>query len=196
MKRLSRDVGEVVVPCEESVFEALLDRHRSFIHEVVSRFAPQRLGILQSEIEQETAIRVWRTLRNEREIRDFRSYVYRVAATATFDSIREVSRRQERQLDAQEFTSLTVHPSLPGSRAVSPEDEMCSKALVGQITTLVESLPANRSQAVKLHLQGFTSLEIGEICGWSEPKARNLTYRGLDELRGKIRQAGLDDPVE
>jgi hypothetical protein len=28
--------------------------------------------------------------------------------------------------------------------------------------------------------------------GWSEPKARNLVYRGLKDLRGELRSAGIE----
>ena len=41
----------------------------------------------------------------------------------------------------------------------------------------------NRRRAVGLHLRGFTSTEIAQLLGWTEPKARNLTHRGLKDLR-------------
>ncbi len=189
-------VGEAGVSRADQLLETLLDRHRAFISQVVSRLAPRYLGVQQSEIEQETAIRVWRTLRNEREIRDFQSYVYRVAATAALDSVREVKQRQEQQLDLQEVAGMTESPSLPGSRAVSPEDGVIRRALIERVQQLVDALPPNRRRALMLHFQGFTSGEIAEIRGWSEPKARNLTYRGLEELRGKLREAGLENDMD
>jgi RNA polymerase sigma-70 factor (ECF subfamily) len=41
-------------------------------------------------------------------------------------------------------------------------------------------------------LQGLNTAEIGELMGWSEAKARNLVYRGLDDVRSQLRAHGLD----
>jgi DNA-directed RNA polymerase specialized sigma24 family protein len=38
----------------------------------------------------------------------------------------------------------------------------------------------------------MTSAEIGEILGWSEPKARNLVHRGLKDLRRELLVEGID----
>jgi hypothetical protein len=62
-----------------------------------------------------------------------------------------------------------------------------------QIEAGVAQLPANRRLAVRLHLQGLTTAEIGELSGWSEPKARNLVYRGLKDLRQYLRALGIED---
>ena len=192
MKWLSLRAVDADLTRADAQLEAVLERHRSFISEIVSRLAPQHLGVQRSEIEQETIVRLWRSLRNERKIRDFPSYIYRVAATAALDAIREVKKRQENPFVAKEMDQLTENPSLPGSRAISPEDEVGRRQLLRRIQTVLDDLPSNRRRAVKLHLQGFTSEEIAEVCGWSEPKARNLTYRGLDELRRGIHEAGIE----
>jgi DNA-directed RNA polymerase specialized sigma24 family protein len=43
-----------------------------------------------------------------------------------------------------------------------------------------------------LHLEGMTTQEIGNLLGWTEPKARNLVYRGLQDLREQLRAEGVD----
>ncbi|MGH9199086.1 MAG: hypothetical protein ACRD1T_25575, partial [Acidimicrobiia bacterium] len=40
--------------------------------------------------------------------------------------------------------------------------------------------------------QRFTNQEIADLLGWSEPKARNLLYRGLKELRSRLRLLGIE----
>jgi RNA polymerase sigma factor (sigma-70 family) len=188
---LSLHVSQTSVPPDQQL-ESLIDRYRGYIAQIVSRLAPKHLGVLTSEIEQETTIRLWRSLRNEREIRNFQSYVYRVAATAALDAIRQIKERREEPLVQEHIAGLSESPFLPGSRAVSPEDAMWRKRLLHRIRDIVEQLPPNRRRAVKFHLQGFTSEEIARACGWSEPKARNLTYRGLEDLRGMLRDARID----
>ena len=46
--------------------------------------------------------------------------------------------------------------------------------------------------AVELYLQGMSSHEIADLLDWSEPKARNLIYRGLNDLRKDLRAEGID----
>ena len=53
-------------------------------------------------------------------------------------------------------------------------------------------LQENRRRAVGLHLQGMTTDEIARMAGWTEPKARNLVYRGLADLRVELRGMGVD----
>lgn len=195
MDLLSRDVasgpeGEASSPGDR--LEKLVARHRGFIREIVSRLAPEHLGVAASEIEQEAMIRLWRSLRNEREIRDFRSYVYRVVATCALDAIREVKTRREEQLVPERAADLSESPGMPGSRASSPEETLHRRTLLARIREVMARLSANRGRAVKLHLQGFTSDEIGELYGWSEAKARNLVSRGLGDLRALLRREGIE----
>ena len=165
--------------------EELVDLHRGYIRQIVNRLTPASLGVASGDIEQEVMIRLWRSIRNEREIRDFRSYVYRVVATAALDALREVKARHEEPLPEHEVMELREHRS-------SPEELAGRRTLLARIRALVATLATNRRRAVKLHLQGFTSTEIAVIEGWSEPKARNLTYRGLGDLRELLRKGGLE----
>lgn len=182
MESLSRDARPS--PAEERL-EHLVALHRPFIREIVQRLTPSSLGVSATEIEQEALIRLWRSLRNERDIRDFRSYVYRVVATSALDSIRQIKERREEQLEMENVSGIS-------DRAPSPEDVAVHQSLVAKVRELIAKLGTNRARAVKLHLQGFTSVEIGELHGWTEAKARNLTYRGLDDLRMLLRGAGID----
>ena len=52
---------------------------------------------------------------------------------------------------------------------------------------MLEGVPLDRRRLLRLHLEGFTTQEIAELNGWTEPKARNLLYRTLGDLREKLR---------
>jgi DNA-directed RNA polymerase specialized sigma24 family protein len=39
---------------------------------------------------------------------------------------------------------------------------------------------------IRLYLAGFTTEEIGKLMAFSEAKARNILYRGLDALKGQL----------
>jgi RNA polymerase sigma factor (sigma-70 family) len=181
------------MPEDRSQLEALVERYRPFIRDVVGRLCPRDLGLDRSEIEQNAIIRLWRVVESERKIRDLESYLYRVVARVTLDAIRELKSRREDQMVIGEVESLTTSAGMPGSASESPEMIAARRRLVDDVRRAIETLPAKRRRAVKLHLLGFTCAEIGTFLGWSEAKARNLAYRGLDDLRGLLTKADVDD---
>lgn len=171
--------------------EALVLRYGPFIRNVVARLCPRNLGLDRSEIEQTALIRLWRALESEREIRNLESYMYRIVGRVTLDAIREVKARREDPVMTRQLETIMASLPMPGSGTEPPETLFFRKRLLERIRELIEGLPESRRRAVKLYLMGFTSAETGAFLGWSEPKARNLTYRGLEELRRVLRAAGL-----
>lgn len=73
--------------------------------------------------------------------------------------------------------------------AVEEPDRVAARSEV--LTKVKSALALNRRRAVGLHLQGFTSHEIGDLLGWTEAKARNLTHRGLRDLRTRLKGLGV-----
>jgi DNA-directed RNA polymerase specialized sigma24 family protein len=82
------------------------------------------------------------------------------------------------------------------SRFVASGDDPATAAARAQMLERIDrarrSLVPPRDEAVGLHLQGFTTREIGGLLGWTEPKARNLVYRGLAELKTAMGNEGVE----
>jgi RNA polymerase sigma-70 factor (ECF subfamily) len=139
-------------------------------------------------------VRLWRALRRERAVRDPTSYIFRVAATAAIDAIRQVRARREAPIADRE-------DDMPGAAAEpieprpSPEQGAIQHEAVERAYVAIDNLPENRRQAVRLHLNGFTSEEIAGILGWTEAKARNLVSRGLQQARDQLR-ASADEETQ
>jgi RNA polymerase sigma factor (sigma-70 family) len=182
----------------ESRLNAILDEYGAFLRRTIAHFCPKDLGIHFSDIEQEARLRLWRALQSEREIRDPASYLYRIAMTATLDAVRRIKAKREEQLrlvedeDEDEGAPLTL--SSDPNR--SPEVEAERKQLAGKVRTALARLSDNRRRAVGLYLEGMTSQEIATLLGWSEPKARNLLYRGLSDLRARLRAEGIEYEID
>ena len=51
-------------------------------------------------------------------------------------------------------------------------------------------IPARRS-VIKMYLAGYGREEIADLLGWTEPKTRNLLYRGLADLREALTEMGI-----
>ncbi len=175
-------------------FERLLQRYSALLKEIIARHCPRHLGVDVTEIEQEARLRLWRAVEREKELTAPASYIYRIAVTATIDAVRRVQARREDQLrteateedDANHVITIAADPSQ------APDAVTARRELMGQVAAAVASLPENRRRAVELHLQGLTLAEIAELLGWTEGKARNLVYRGLDDLRDALRREGID----
>jgi RNA polymerase sigma-70 factor (ECF subfamily) len=178
-------------PAEER-WRALVEEYGRFLRRTIIRLCPRYLGLDFDDIEQEARLRLWQALRNEREITNPASYLYRIAATATIDAIRRVKARREEPLEApREGDSLPEEPLDVASATHTVEDTE-RRHLLHQIEGALCRLSESRRRAVGFHLQGYTTAEIGALLDWSEPKARNLVYRGLAELRERLREAGID----
>jgi len=190
----ARDEGGDGLQDVDAQLQQLLDAYGAFLRAAVRRFCPSSLGVAADEVEQDARVRLWHALQRERNITDPASYLYKVAATAAIDAARRVRARRETSIDA------SVGPGLPSvvenlrDASRSPEQLAGDRELRSRIDGALQRLPDNRRRAVGLHLQGFTSVEIGAMLGWTEPKARNLTHRGLKDLRELLRSEGIDLP--
>ncbi len=167
--------------------EAFLARHGATLRRLAERLCPRRLGVEPAEIEQEARVRLWRTFEHERDLREPASYLYRVVAAASIDAVRRRRARREGSLDAP--GGREENDRLPSGD--SPEAAALRRELREAIGGAIASLPEPRQRAVRLYLLGFTTGEIGALAGWTEAKARNLVYRGLADLRGRLAEDGI-----
>ena len=69
-----------------------------------------------------------------------------------------------------------IHARCRNRRRVDPDDVLQELRL--------KLWQALQRETARLYLQGYGSAEIARLTGWTEPRARNLLYRGLADLRG------------
>lgn len=166
----------------------LLNEYGRVVRAALGRLRLGELGLDAAEIEQDVRIRLWRGLADERPIRDVASYVYRVASTAAIDALRRVRARREDPLDGSE----PPRGETSGDAESAAVGRLDRRELLRRVEEALSGLSADRRRAVELHLQGFGSAEVAALQGWTEPRARNLVYRGLAELRASLRDRGID----
>jgi RNA polymerase sigma factor (sigma-70 family) len=181
----------------EAEFNAILEKYGAFLRQTIARVCPKDLGIQFDDIEQEARLRLWRAIEAEREINFHGSYIYRIVVSVTINAIRRAKSRREEQLrlagDDEDGDAAEAQPTIPTAVAEnSPEAQAEREELLRKVAEAMARLPENRRLAVGLHLNGMTTGEIADLMVWSEPKARNLVYRGLKDLRGELRSAGIE----
>jgi RNA polymerase sigma-70 factor (ECF subfamily) len=185
------------LPEIEAQFNAILEKYGAFLRQTISRFCPKDLGIQFDDIEQEARLRLWRAIEAEREINFHGSYIYKIVVSVTINAIQRAKARREEQLrlaEDEEDENAAESPiiSLTAGAENSPEVQAEREELLRKVEEAMARLPENRRLAVGLHLKGMTTDEIADLMGWSEPKARNLVYRGLKDLRGELSAAGIE----
>jgi len=182
----------------EERFNQIVDEFGRFLRQTIARLCPRDQGLQFDDIEQEARLRLWRALQSETEIKNLASYLYRIAATATIDAMRRAGARHEKQLGSsgeEQDVEGNVY-LLPADTSSSPERVAEQDQVIGKVADALDCLSPERRHAAGLHLQGFTTLEIAEVMNWSEPKARNLVYRGLKDLRLLLRTAGVEYEID
>ena len=182
----------------EERFNLVVEEFGVLLRRAIVRFCPRDKGLQFDDIEQEARLRLWRALQDEREVTNYASYLYRIAATATIDALRRVQARHEEQLEIliDQRTDDGDIMLAPAPVKDSPERLAESREAVDKVMSAVAKLPDGQRRAVGMYLQGMTSQDVADLMGWSEPKARNLVYRGLKELRKSLREEGIDYEIE
>ena len=166
------------------------------LEHIVSRFdafirrSAHRHGLRGDEIDevvQEIRVRMWKSLGTAELIRRAKaSYIYRAAISASIDLIR---RRRARRNDARSLGDDSTDDALESAeRADTALDEA---EIACQVHRALALLAEPRRAVVRMHLAGYDRHEIAELLGWSEPKTRNLLYRGLADLRRILESWGI-----
>jgi RNA polymerase sigma-70 factor (ECF subfamily) len=174
----------------EARFEVIIEKYGKFLRQTIARLCPKDMGLQFSDIEQDARLRLWRALQSERGITQWGSYIYRIAVTVTINAIHRMKTRREEQWLSESEEQVA---SEEGNALISDPEKLAEQEELRQkIEASIGLLSENRRLAVRLYLQGMTTQETADCLDWSEAKARNLTYRGLKDLRKQLRAAGIE----
>ena len=178
-----------MIPPSDSLspaLEATLARYAGLVRQVSQRHGLS--GDDVDEVMQAVRIRLWRALGESERIAEVKPfYVRQAAMSAALDLIRQRrGRREEPILEISAPSSGILH-----ARGAGPSERVEHSEVEELVGRAIDALPSRRQPVVRMYLAGYNSREIAGVFGWSEPKARNLLYRGLAELRDFLQAAGL-----
>ncbi len=138
----------------------------------------------QADIVQEVNLKIWKILADGKKIGNLRSYLWRVCYTTALDFLNEnmkyVNMGGEVELEAANCQRDNDDASLESLL----EKEYSKRKLLEEI----ERLSQSRRIVLKLALTGMNVNEIAEFLGWSMSKVNHLYYRGLEDLRRRLRK--------
>lgn len=166
--------------------EQLYERFAGFMAAHVRKYRVGRMGVEVDDVLQETRIKLWKVIRNEKNVRHYSSYIKKVVDTSVIDFFRKYKREEGVYLHEK---SRQIAENASGYDSDVLFEEMDLKDIVG---LAVERLIPSRRRVVRLYLLNMTIEEIALHFQWSLSKTRNLLYRGLKDLRKILVEKKID----
>lgn len=117
------------------------------------------------------------------------TYLNRVAMSVVIDEIRYRRRRPQHEVDPSEDAKPSVEQLHSKD---SPETHTTNHKLGRAILGCVGRLGKDRKLAVTLGLQGYSVKEIAQTFDWSAKKAKNLYFRGRNDLQACLSHKGFN----
>ena len=164
--------------------EDLVRRFSRLVRSVAARVGGSRGRQLAEDVEQEVFLSIWKQLEREQSIDNPSSYVYRSAVRET---IRLLNRDRQGDTTMDEDTAAAVT-----DRAPTPADRLVAGERGRVLADAIRSLPIDRRRAVQAYLAGYSVPEVMQMYGWSYERARNLSARGMADLRTALKDRGID----
>ena len=163
---------------------SFLRRHESWVRGVIFGVLGEREGL--DDVCQQAWTRVWEQIGSLRDVRRWRSWLYRVARSSAVDAGREVSRRR-RIGSATSNGEAMARLEAPGGKG----DGVWERERRGIVLDAIRSLPAiYREPFVLRHLEGWSYERIGEVMGLPEDTVETRLVRARrllrEALQGKV----------
>lgn len=165
-------------------FETALERFSAFIRGHILRFGLDRRGIDPEDVIQDIKLKLWKKFSTEKNSALRSSYIKRVMDSTLIDILRKI-RVQAEFIRPENEEALRRAGAL--RQGPTPEGFLRER-----IKAAADSLSESRRKVVKLFLLDMTIDEIASSLNWSRDKTRNLLYRGIDDLKKRVRQEGGD----
>lgn len=172
----------------ESQVKEIVEKFSSLIRYVISKNLHKTDQVDYEDIEQEVKIKIWSLLKKGKKVENLPSYIKKVAYTATVDELRKMRKQSPiRKSDhLRDIFSSTKSNNSENNNNL-PEMLFEEKELKSSLIKLINSLGENRKQVLRLYLNGMSIEEICEFLAWDKTKVRHLLYRGINEIKEKIK---------
>jgi len=166
-------------------FDKIIKRFSGFIKANIQKFNLPKRGLDRDDIFQEVKIKIWKILNSEKEIKHYSSYIKKIVDSSVIDHLRRL-RKYEEVIFHERQKKISERQTL---YARNPLSDVKMEETIGRA---VESLLESRKKVVKLFLLDMSIEEIAISFGWSNDKTRNLLYRGLNDLKKKLKEKGIE----
>lgn len=170
---------------KEKEFEKIFIQFQQFIMANIHKFDLPKKGIDPEDILQEVKIKLWKIVKNEKNIANLPSYIRKIINSSIIDYIRR-RRREEEILNKEKEIRISEADEIYKKNKL--EIEEAKTILYEALDDLIDS----RKRVVKLFLLNISLDEISVILKQTRDKTRNLLYRGLNDLKKILQEKGIE----
>ena len=167
---------------DEAAFSVLVERHRNAVLSLTFRYLGNRADA--EDLAQEVFLRVFRSRARYRPEARFSTWLYRVAANACLNEVRDRRSRPTHRAAAIHADEDGSPAPLPDARAEAPERALERRELHERVREAVEGLPERQRLALllnKFHGQGYE--ELARALEMSVPAVKSLLTRARENVR-------------
>jgi RNA polymerase sigma-70 factor (ECF subfamily) len=175
---------------DENAFTELVDRHRDAVVNLTYRYLGNKSDA--EDLAQEVFLRIYRSRARYEPAAKFTTWLYRVAANACLNEVRDRRRRPT-------FAAAALdEPGAPATdgRAASPVEEAERSELREQVRAALAELPERQRMALLLNkFHGLGYEEMADALAMTVPAVKSLLVRARENVRRRIEpylKAGLD----
>ena len=169
---------------EADVEQIVRDLSR-FVTGAISVLDCSRHGIDQEDVLQEVYMRILKVIQdNNHGVRYFQAYIKKVINTVYVEELTEVFKNRR----ARQAYALLVHLHDGINGKGVPYKDVLTNALAESMG----ELGVTDQAVMELRLAGFTLEEIGRLKHWTYNKTCYTFYRGLKNLKSKLKERGVD----
>lgn len=162
--------------------EFLEEMSASIRNILLARFpgmAPQE----KEDIDEEVKLKLWKKATGGKKIDNLRSYLWRVVYTTALDLLGErMSHQSLEKIEEANEKNRSAPPEM-----LTPDFALQSSELKMMIENALDLIPERRRTVLRLHFDGKDIPQISSLLSSSENQVRHLLYRGLRELRMKMK---------
>lgn len=167
----------------------ILKRYGARLRAIVDGHCGRDQRLDADDIEQEVHIKLWKMLESDKSLDFPASYIHKVVATTVIDALRRAEVRQTQSLEAG--MEEAIDPSVQGP--IQPDRHVGNGHWSALLLRCIAELPERRRMPVQLALQGFTADEIAKLTGCTVAASQQLSYRGIEDLKVRLKELGGDE---
>ncbi len=156
----------------DTAFSKEVETYHKLVFSLIHRYYGGRLKDQAEDLSQDIWAKLWvHFKKNENNVVNFKSYLYRTVQTTLWDAVRSL----DPTCDEEELEALADPAQAERENGVL--ERM-------QLDNLMAQLKPDERRMIQAYLKGFSNQEIAVLMGTSEGRVRNLISRTKKKLAG------------
>lgn len=136
------------------------------------------------DLTQDTYLKAWDYVAQGGEVRQYKSFLYRILHNLIIDEYRKKSPRSLDEMLDDEATAPGIEALMAEGSVHEAEDKLDEEGLLDQIRSHIPELPEHYRVALTLRfIDGLSTSEIADAIGVSENVVSVRIHRGVAKLR-------------